>query len=235
MEAEFTVITGGSRGLGSAILSDLQPDYNIINISRTRPFKDVIHMECDLSDNRQLYDLVDNLSRYKIKNYIHCAGVDINGDYLKTDTMKITATYNINTVSAAIISRAVLDNMIENNINGNIIYISSIWSEDSAAGKAIYSSTKHALNGLCKGLALEFINNGIHINCISPGFVDVNQYTKPTSSSYRTIRHLNRLKKKIPGGELMEPSQVCEMVRWLLQTNTYMSGQNIKLDRGRNF
>ena len=74
---------------------------------------------------------------------------------------------------------------------GRIINISSIWSVASRPGRLSYSTSKIALLGITKTLAIEWAKHNVLVNSISPGFT-LTELTKSTNSD----EELNIIKKK---------------------------------------
>jgi NAD(P)-dependent dehydrogenase (short-subunit alcohol dehydrogenase family) len=132
----------------------------------------------------------------------------------------------INYFSPLQIIQQCLPYMVKQNY-GRIINIGSIWIETSKPKRAAYSASKSALHSLTKSLTAEYAHEGILTNTISPGFIG-------TDLTYQnnTQEEIDSLTKQIPVGRLGYPKEVAQLVYQLTVENTFISGQNIKIDGG---
>ena len=111
---------------------------------------------------------------------------------------------------------------------GRIIHISSIWSVVSKSHRSLYSTMKTGLLGMTRAMAVEWANQDILINSISPGFVE----TELTKKSL-TGQQQEELKKQIPIKRFAQPQEIAEVASFLCSNkNTYLTGQNIIIDGG---
>ena len=170
-----TLITGTSKGLGNKLCKHLlDKNHRIISISRndinfTHP--NLIHMKYDIT-NIDCHNLIKNNIKYeKIDNCILNAGVYNNSFFHKMTYADWFNTINTNLLSIHNVLNPVLNNMRINN-KGNVIFISSVVGKTGLAGASNYSSSKSAIYGLIKSLALENANKNILINSISPGYIN---------------------------------------------------------------
>ena len=93
-----------------------------------------------------------------------------------------------------------------------------------------YASTKSALDGLTKSLAIEFAKDNIRLNIIHPGFIKTSYY----KSFKRNKKKLyNWTLQKTPLGRWGESRDVSQMVIYLLSDKSnYITGQSIAIDGG---
>jgi 3-oxoacyl-[acyl-carrier protein] reductase len=110
---------------------------------------------------------------------------------------------------------------------GRIINIGSIWIDLAKPGRLAYSASKNALHSLTKALTAEYAQYNILSNTISPGFILTDLTTQNN-----TPEELEKLKENIPIKRLGLPSEIAKLVYLLSIENTYISGQNIKIDGG---
>ena len=111
---------------------------------------------------------------------------------------------------------------------GRIVNISSIWGKISKTGRAAYSASKFALDGLTVGLAAEYSSRGIMANCVAPGFID-------TSLTRQTLERdeIDDLVSRVPIARLGDAGEIAKLVLWLSSPeNTFTTGQNIAIDGG---
>jgi NAD(P)-dependent dehydrogenase (short-subunit alcohol dehydrogenase family) len=113
---------------------------------------------------------------------------------------------------------------------GSIVFISSVSGVYcSAVASSIYSSSKGAVNGLVKGVALDLAPRGIRVNSVNPGMIDTDIF----SDSAITQDQLNEDMKRYPLGRYGKPEEVAYAVIYLLSdASTWTTGSNILIDGG---
>jgi NAD(P)-dependent dehydrogenase (short-subunit alcohol dehydrogenase family) len=113
---------------------------------------------------------------------------------------------------------------------GSIVFISSVSGVYcSAVASSIYSSSKGAVNGLVKGIALDLAPKGIRVNSVNPGMID----TEIFSDSAITQDQLNEDIKRYPLGRYGKPEEVAYVVIYLLSdASSWTTGSNILIDGG---
>jgi 3-oxoacyl-[acyl-carrier protein] reductase len=109
----------------------------------------------------------------------------------------------VNLTGAALLTRAVLPNMIQNR-SGKIINLSSIGGRKGGKGRSAYRVTKAGLISLTESVAAEVKPYGIDVNCICPGGVDTEGYREAFNSSGRT-----------ENPRLMRPEEIAELAVFL--------------------
>lgn len=111
---------------------------------------------------------------------------------------------------------------------GRIVNIASIWGVVTKSHRALYTSTKHAIVGLTKTLAVEYGAAGILTNAVSPGFT-LTDLTRQSLSE----NEISELSANIPMKRMAEPIEISRAIAFLgSQMNSYINGQNIIIDGG---
>ena len=228
MYSKVTLITGGSKGIGRNIIKKLlDENHKIINISRN---------ECNINNNNihnykyNINDLTtcqvnDILNKYNVDNCIINAGITHDKFFHKMKKNEWENVINTNFTSNYSLLNPIVNHMRKNN-NGNIILISSVNAKKGALGQTNYSSSKSAMFGLTKSLALENANKNILVNCICPGYIN----TEMTKVMDPLI--LDNIKKNIPLGKFGNEEDISELVLYLVSKNKYMTGSIIDINGG---
>lgn len=145
------------------------------------------------------------------------------------DTEKFQRYQNINTLANIYIIQSALHYMKAINF-GRIVLVGSIWSSRTRITKSLYSISKASLKGVCTTLTIEYANQNILTNIVSPGIVKT-EMTNNNLSKGDKEAFLN----KIPMKRFAEPSEIANLIYFLgSEDNSYISGQEIFIDGGFN-
>jgi len=236
------IVTGGSRGIGAAIVKELAKEkYNVVlNYNNSEEAAKKIKKEleeqnikieifkADVSKREEVKELVKfTLEKYKnIDVLINNAGIDQIKPFMDISDEDWNNIMQVNLNSVFYCSQEVLENMIHNK-KGCIINISSIWGRIGASCEVHYSTSKAAIDGLTKALAKEMGLSNIRVNSIAPGIIDT-EMNKELSGE-----DLQEIVNQIPLGRIGKPEEIVRSIKWLIE-DEYVTGQVISVDGGWN-
>ena len=179
-------ITGATKGIGQAVAHRLAREgYDLFLLGRDEQALKRVSGECgahginvdhaagDLLDESYLQMAVDAaFSRFdQIDVLINNAGMASRGAVQDADLNNWRGVMELNFTAIMSLSRQILPKMVERK-HGAVINISSISGRNTHAGGAIYSASKHALNGFSGCMFEDVRDFGIKVSTIMPGFVD---------------------------------------------------------------
>lgn len=234
------IVTGGSRGIGAAIVKKLaKENYNVIlNYNNSEEEAQKIKKEleeqnikieiykADVSNKEEVKKMVQfTLEKYKnIDVLINNAGIDQIKPFMDITEEDWNKIIQVNLNSVFYCCQEVLKNMIHNK-KGCIINISSIWGRIGASCEVHYSASKAAIDGLTKALAKEMGPSNIRVNSIAPGIIETDMNNELTKED------LNEIVSQIPLGRIAKPDEIVKSVKWLID-DEYVTGQIISVDGG---
>lgn len=234
------IVTGGSRGIGAAIVKKLaKNNYNVVlnyNNSQESARKiqeelkqENIHVEifkADVSKREEVKELVDfTLKQFgNIDVLINNAGIDQIKPFTNITDEDWSNMIQTNLTSVFYCTQEVLPTMI-NNKDGCIINISSIWGITGGSCEVHYSVTKAGIDGMTKALAKELGPSNIRVNSIAPGAIMTDMNKDCTEDE---IKEINR---QIPLGKFGKPEDIAKCAMWLIEDN-YTTGQIISPNGG---
>ena len=236
------IVTGGSRGIGEAIVRRLAKDGHAINFlykeqiekahSMTRVLQaegcNVHGIQCDISDSARVQAVIAPMFEHwgHVDALINCAGISWNGllqDMLDQEWQELFET---NVYGTFYCTRAVLPSMIARH-QGVILNMSSIWGSHPGSCEVAYSATKGAIEAFTRSLAEEVAYSGIRVNAIAPGVVHTDMVRNLGEDT------LARLQEDMPMGRYATPEEIADWVRFLISDEaSYMTGQIVTVAGG---
>ena len=225
-------ITGASRGIGASIARAYRAEGAFVIGTQTQN-NDTNNDVCsewhiaDFSDENQILSCADYLRSQDIDILVNNAGFNTNENFSSIDLGVFKKIQQVNLLAPFLLCQAAVEGM-EKKGWGRIVNISSIWGKISKTGRAAYSASKFALDGLTVGLSAEYSSRGIMANCVAPGFID-------TSLTRRmlTPNEITDLVSRVPVARLGSATEIANLVLWLSSAeNTFTTGQNIAIDGG---
>jgi NAD(P)-dependent dehydrogenase (short-subunit alcohol dehydrogenase family) len=212
------VVTGSSGAIGSAIVRKLEADcHAVVPLDIKEGY--------DLAD-RATWDL--HLGRSRYDGLIHAAGVQVCEPYQCLTTNEVDTMFKVN-VTSFIELMAVLQPCFCD--NACAIAIGSVHADVTAKNMAVYASTKAALVGLVRGMALE-ADGKYRVVCLSPGAVDTGMCRDNITEGGTKPEKWEPFVERIPAGAITTPDEVAEMCASIIGMPKSMTGCNIVMDGG---
>ena len=233
---KVAVVTGGTRGIGAAIASQLKrsgaevialgsSSDSVRSASEENP--QIEFQSTDLSDTTATNQLLETLGTRKIDILINNAGINkINtvGEVNINDWDDIQA---VNIRAPFLLCRSLAPKMAERSY-GRIINIASIFGHVTRAQRAAYTTSKAALIGFTKALAVDYANQNVLVNAVGPGFIDTELTRAILPPNER-----EKLTNQVPMKRLGSPEEIAALVTFLVSDkNTFVTGQHIIADGG---
>ncbi len=235
------LVTGGSSGIGKEIalyLSSLGATIVLIgrDEERLQQVQDQAVSECyyfvfDLLKTEEIEKIFQfcKEKNLKLDGMVHAAGIEVSLPIRVNDINQIRTLFQIN-VDAFLELEKFFIKPQYSNAESSIVVLSSMASQDCAAGMSGYAGAKSAINSIVKVSAKEFIKRRIRVNSIMPSCVD----TAMTRRSYigSNDNFDEYIKNEQPLG-LIEPIQVAYLAEFLLSEKAkYITGAAIPIGAG---
>ena len=233
-------ITGGSRGIGEAVVREAAGKYNVAftyNSSKEKALAlqeelnsrcgGVLAIECDVTDSCSVSSAVDAAKKRfgKIDILVNNAGVAKSALLIDTSLDDFKRIFDVNVNGTFLVTKAVLPDMLSRG-QGSIVNVSSVWGEKGASMEVAYSASKAAIIGFTKALAQEVAPMGVLVNAVAPGAVDTDMMSVYTQSEKDEL-----CRDSIPLGRLATPTEIANGILYLAESG-YCVGSILSLTAG---
>jgi len=238
-----TVISGGSRGLGLAVVERLLERGDSVAIfsrlgsasldSLLAAHPDRLQAErVDAASPDALRDFVDRVAgRFgRIDHCIANAAVAHEGLVATVRDDEIDAMLDVNLRGSIVLVRECVRQMLIRPVDAraaSVVVISSVVAGRGSSGLAVYAATKAGLEGFAKSLAREVGPRGIRVNVVAPGFLETDL------SASLSDRDRGRIARRTPLGRLGRPEDVVGAIDFLTSPRAaFITGQVLTIDGG---
>ncbi|TCR73380.1 SDR family oxidoreductase [Rhizobium sp. BK376] len=181
----------------------------------------------DVGNVEALEETIASLPAFDI--LVNSAGLARHGPALTTTPADFDAVASINLRGAYFLTRAVAKRLIEAGRPGSLINVSSQMAHVGGIDRAVYSATKHAIEGFTKSMAIEWGCHGIRVNTICPTFIRTPLAEQTLSNPER----LRWIQDKIKLGRIGELEDIMGPVTFLASDASAMiTGSALMVDGG---
>lgn len=239
---QFVLVTGATSGIGKEIAIQLSNNYNVVLHGRNLEKLSGVEALCNpvntilkWFNNLEEVDRVENslasfisTSSIEIFKFVHCAGV-MKMAPLKMSTLSVLQqTFNVNVFAPNLICKVLTNKKANNSTLNSAVFISSNISNHGAKAMSAYGSSKSALDGLMRSLAVELAPK-VRVNSVLPGAVE----TEMTKDILGNEEVKERMLAVYPLG-IGTPGDISQAVSFLLSENAkWITGQQFTVDGGR--
>ena len=234
--SSVVLVSGGSRGLGLAIVSDLVGNgVKVAAFARSVTallsalavkYPDQVHVgSVDVIDAMATQAFVKEVEEKlgPIDGLVNNAAIGQDSLHVHTSADQLAHIIQTNLTSPLVLTRFVLRRLLAKSLKGRIVNITSICAQRGFPGLVAYSATKGGMDSATRSLARE-LGGRVLANSVAPGFFASDM------SAVLGQTQLDQIVRRTPTGHLTEPDEVVPVVRMLLLDNTNINGQVLVLD-----
>ncbi len=230
------IVTGGSSGIGKAIAIMLaDAGATIFVFSRTGEFKEnqekienLNHIRINITDEQELLQKIKEIGSLGLDFVINNAGITVREKMVDLHVENWNQVQEVNVKAAMNLSRFAFQYLSKAQGIGRIVNICSMAAYLGINDVVPYTVSKTALLGLTRGLSVEWANENILVNSVSPGWIKTNM-VKQVLDEDRERKILN----KMPLHKYGTPEDIASMVWFLISpVSKYITGQDFPVDGG---
>ena len=240
LENKNIVVTAAAQGIGRATaIAFANEGANVIATDINEEKLNEIKAN---HSNIKTYKL-DSTNKLDVENFcssinninilFHAVGFVHHGAILDCDSEEFQRSINVNIYSAYLMSHSLLPKMIKQK-KGNIIIVSSAASSvKGVPNRFIYTTTKAALNGFVKSIAVDYIKDGIRCNAILPGTVETPSWEGRVQMADDPEQARKDFISRQAMGRLAQPNEIASMAVYLASDESdFVTGTLNLIDGG---
>ena len=236
---KYVLITGANGGIGKELCKKFKTmNWNVygvdINDNTDNTYIDEF-INLDLTEKGSINQIIESIKNNgnRLDCIVNNAALQICKPSWELSEEDWDNTYACNVKTPFLLINKLLP-FLKNN-KGNVINIGSVHSINTSDEISAYASSKSALVGLTKNLAIELSKFNIRVNSISPGAINTGMLRsglgRNNKNNLSEEELINRLGSKHLLGKIGDPYNVADFVYYIIQ-NEFINGSNLIMDGG---
>ena len=242
MKLKYAIVTGGSRGIGSAICKKIAEDTDYHILINYQSNKDAALatleevrkaggngeiIQFDVANHQEVTEVLtrwqENNPDAVVEVIVNNAGITKDGLFMWMPQQDWNDVINTSLNGFFNVTNFFIQKLLRNKY-GRIINMVSVSGVKGTPGQTNYSAAKGALVGATKALAQEVAKRNITVNAVAPGFIKTDMTSELNESE---------LVKLVPANRFGEAEEVADLVSFLVSKKSgYITGEIININGG---
>lgn len=240
LDGRAVVVSGASSGIGAGVARELAAaGASVVLLGRDtarlrsvqeslpRPDRHTWY-SVDLAGPREIAGLGEKLAadQEQVAALVHCAGVFDPKPFDQVSIKDLDRTWAVNVRAPFLLTQAVLPLL---GAGSAVVFVSSVSGHVGMTRQSVYGTTKSAVDGLARTLAVELAPLGVRVNAVAPGFTatSMNAHLRAEPGRVERIEAATLL------GRLGAVDEIARAVRFLAtDDSSYVNGITLAVDGG---
>ena len=223
MSGEFdglvAIVTGGASGIGAAVaqkLTDRGARVAALDLDPSGAPAGVLGIKADVSDDESVRAAVQQVADAygRIDVLVNNAGIGAQGTIEDNPDDQWHRVFDVNVLGAMRVSRAALP-YLRQSPAASIVNVASVAATTGIPQRALYSTTKGAVQSLTLAMAADHLREGIRVNCVNPGTADTPWVQRLLDAAPDPAAERASLDARQPHGRLVTAEEVALAVVYL--------------------
>ncbi|WP_085717624.1 3-oxoacyl-ACP reductase family protein [Pseudomonas sp. B28(2017)] len=241
MNHKIAVVTGGSRGIGKAIVLALAGAGYQIAFSYVRDEeaamalraeveamgRECLASQCDVKDGNSIKGFFERVEQQfeRIDLLVNNAGITRDGLLATLSINDIAEVIQTNLIGTLLCCQQVVPGMMRQR-SGCIINLSSVAAQKPGKGQSNYAAAKGGVEALTRALAVELAPRNIRVNAVAPGIVNTDMTAALLGAHEQEVQSRLLIKR------LAEPQEIAEAVLYIAERGHYLTGEVLSVNGG---
>ena len=235
LTGKTAMVTGAGKGIGRACAELLaEAGAKVIAVARTAADLEALEQSFPNQIETWVDDVTKDTFLARIASLdtldilVNNVGTNKPQPFLDVDSDVLDMLLNINVRSAFLTAQAAARVMVKQG-SGSIIHMSSQMGHVGAKNRTVYCTTKHAIEGLTKSMAVELSALGVRTNSVAPTFIE----TALTKPMFEDEGFTKDTMSRLPIGRVGQVNEVAAAVLFLASdASSMITGDSLKVDGG---
>ncbi len=240
----YALVTGGGSGIGRAVCLAFAregADVGVADVSLEgaeattqqvrKNGRKAVALRVDVTDPTSVQAMVNQAvaALGRIDMLVNSAGVREIVPFLQLPFAEWQRVIATNLTGTFLCSQAVAQYFVTQGKGGKIVNLASVAGLMAVPNRAAYVSSKHAVVGLTKEMAMELADKSIQVNAVAPGVVR----TSMTESYFDKPEIVEGLKRAHPAGRWAQPEEIANLILFLASAEAdFITGATFPIDGG---
>ena len=241
MNHKIAVVTGGSRGIGKAIVLALAGAGYQIAFSYVRDEeaamalraeveamgRECLASQCDVKDGNSIKGFFERVEQQfeRIDLLVNNAGITRDGLLATLSINDITEVIQTNLIGTLLCCQQVVPGMMRQR-SGCIVNLSSVAAQKPGKGQSNYAAAKGGVEALTRALAVELAPRNIRVNAVAPGIVNTDMTAALLGAHEQEVQSRLLIKR------FAEPQEIAEAVLYIAERGHYLTGEVLSVNGG---
>jgi 2-keto-3-deoxy-L-fuconate dehydrogenase len=219
LDGLVAVVTGAASGIGAAtgqLLAERGAAVAGLDLDAGSVAPPVVGLRCDVADTASVREsisaVVDRFGALDI--VVNCAGIGAQGTVADNSDDEWFRVLDVNVVGLARVTREALPHLRRSR-SAAVVNICSIVATAGLPNRAVYGASKGAVLALTLAMAVDHLDDGIRVNCVTPGTADTPWVGRLLAAAADPEAERRALEARQPMGRLVTADEVAHAVAYL--------------------